>query len=185
MLKKPKDGKLPLTLFYTLLALSGYNQNGLALLFLLVRKIFVSRKFFPFKAIFSLKTFSLVDGEAFFDKIADSIEMASDDIFISGWWICSELYMKRPMIEGHKWRLDQLLLRAAKRGVHVFILQYNELKWAFGHNSIYGKRTLKKLHKNIKVGNYRVVQKMAILLFFKFFNFHQGVFHARNQLSSL
>jgi phospholipase D1/2 len=79
------------------------------------------------------------------------IELAKDEIFIGSWWICPELYMKRPMAEGDKWRLDQMLCRAAKRGVHIFILQYNELGGAFGHNSLAGKKKLKKLHKNIKV----------------------------------
>lgn len=77
------------------------------------------------------------------------IEMAKDEIFIASWWLCSELYMKRPMAEGNRWRLDQLLLRAAQRGVHVFILIYKEI--AFDHNSKQLKKFFQKLHKNIKV----------------------------------
>ncbi|VDL85892.1 unnamed protein product [Nippostrongylus brasiliensis] len=59
--------------------------------------------------------------------------------------------MKRPALEGHYWRLDEILKRKASQGVHIFILMYKEMEMALGLNSMYSKRTLQNLHPNIKV----------------------------------
>ncbi|ESO09180.1 hypothetical protein HELRODRAFT_184591, partial [Helobdella robusta] len=63
-----------------------------------------------------------------------------------------ELYLKRPMLEGEKWRLDEILKRKADEGVKVFILVYKELEIALGINSYYTKQILTaKNRENIKV----------------------------------
>lgn len=88
-------------------------------------------------------------------KASEMIELARDEIFIADWWICPEIYMRRPMAEGNKWRLDQVLLRAAKRGVKIFILLYKEV-WLIlrNMNSFLSKKFFHGLHKNIKVRGY-------------------------------
>lgn len=45
---------------------------------------------------------------------ANMIEMAQEEIFIADWWLSPEIYMKRPMNEGNRWRLDELLRRKAE-----------------------------------------------------------------------
>ncbi|WKX95036.1 hypothetical protein Q1695_011916 [Nippostrongylus brasiliensis] len=92
-----------------------------------------------------------VDARSYMSHAADMMELAREEIFIAGWWISPEIYMKRPALEGHYWRLDEILKRKASQGVHIFILMYKEMEMALGLNSMYSKRTLQNLHPNIKV----------------------------------
>ncbi|KAK8595265.1 hypothetical protein V6N13_123145 [Hibiscus sabdariffa] len=51
--------------------------------------------------------------------IASSIEDAKSEIFICGWWLCPELYLRRPFHEQASSRLDALLEAKAKQGVQA------------------------------------------------------------------
>uniref|UniRef100_A0A8C1I673 Phospholipase n=1 Tax=Cyprinus carpio TaxID=7962 RepID=A0A8C1I673_CYPCA len=62
-----------------------------------------------------------------------------------------EIFLKRPVVEGNRWRLDCILKRKAQQGVRIFVMLYKEVELALGINSEYSKRTLKHLHPNIKV----------------------------------
>ncbi|VDM60973.1 unnamed protein product [Angiostrongylus costaricensis] len=92
-----------------------------------------------------------VDARSYMAHAADMMELAREEIFIAGWWLSPEIYMKRPALEGNYWRLDEILKRKANQGVRIFILMYKEMEMALGLNSIYSKRTLQALHPNIKV----------------------------------
>ncbi|GAA6080166.1 phospholipase D2, partial [Tachysurus ichikawai] len=82
--------------------------------------------------------------------MADALEKAKEEIFITDWWLSPEVYLKRPA-KGTYWRLDQILKRKAEQGVKVCVLLYKEVELALGINSDYSKRTLMGLHPNIKV----------------------------------
>ncbi|KAI1726716.1 phospholipase D active site motif domain-containing protein [Ditylenchus destructor] len=92
-----------------------------------------------------------VDAKDYWDKASAMMELARDEIFIADWWLCPEVYMRRPMAEGNHWRLDYVLKRQAERGVRIFILIYKEMEMAIGLNSLYSKKYLQNLHPNIKV----------------------------------
>uniref|UniRef100_A0A0N4WZG3 Phospholipase n=1 Tax=Haemonchus placei TaxID=6290 RepID=A0A0N4WZG3_HAEPC len=92
-----------------------------------------------------------VDARSYMSHAADMMELAREEIFIAGWWLSPEIYMKRPALEGNYWRLDEILKRKANQGVHIFILMYKEMEMALGLNSMYSKRTFQALHPNIKV----------------------------------
>ena len=62
-----------------------------------------------------------VDGSDYMESVADSIEAATQEIFIAGFFISPEIYLKRPIILGDKWRLDKLLQRKAVLK-HVYLL---------------------------------------------------------------
>ncbi|MBZ3877991.1 Phospholipase D1 [Sciurus carolinensis] len=66
-------------------------------------------------------------------------------------WLSPEIFLKRPVVEGNRWRLDCILKRKAQQGVRIFIMLYKEVELALGINSEYTKRTLMRLHPNIKV----------------------------------
>nr|XP_013800635.1 PREDICTED: phospholipase D1-like [Apteryx mantelli mantelli] len=61
-----------------------------------------------------------------------------------------EIFMKRPVVEGNRWRLDCILKRKAQQGVRIFVMLYKEVELALGINSGYSKRTLMHLHPNVK-----------------------------------
>lgn len=95
-----------------------------------------------------------VDGKAAFEAIASSIEDAKSEIFICGWWLCPELYLRRPFHNHASSRLDALLEAKAKQGVQIYILLYKEVALALKINSVYSKRKLLSIHENVRVLRY-------------------------------
>lgn len=95
-----------------------------------------------------------VDGRAAFEAIASSIEDAKSEIFICGWWLCPELYLRRPFHAHASSRLETLLEEKAKQGVQIYILLYKEVALALKINSVYSKRKLLSIHENVRVLRY-------------------------------
>lgn len=92
-----------------------------------------------------------VNGKTYMEDVADALEEAKEEIFITDWWLSPEIFLKRPVVEGNRWRLDCILKRKAQQGVCIFVMLYKEVELALGINSGYSKRTLMHLHPNIKV----------------------------------
>eukprot|EP01117_Protostelium_nocturnum_P008283 TRINITY_DN2958_c0_g1_i3.p1 TRINITY_DN2958_c0_g1~~TRINITY_DN2958_c0_g1_i3.p1 ORF type:complete len:1225 (-),score=367.75 TRINITY_DN2958_c0_g1_i3:22-3696(-) len=92
-----------------------------------------------------------VDGRELYRFMADTINSAVSEIFIAGWWVSPELYLKREFGAGLEWRLDMLLRKKAEQGIKIYVLVWNETKVAMTLNSYHTKTTLEKLHSNIKV----------------------------------
>ncbi|KAM9728872.1 phospholipase D2 [Menidia menidia] len=91
-----------------------------------------------------------VNGSGYFADLADALEKAKEEIFITDWWLSPEVFLKRPATDTH-WRLDEILKRKAEEGVKVCVLLYKEVEVALGINSDYSKRTLMNKNPNIKV----------------------------------
>lgn len=71
----------------------------------------------------------MIDGDMYFRNIAEQIEKAESEIFITDWWLCPKYYLVRPISiineeDNLKFRLDHLLLRA----VILVLLTYIRLK---------------------------------------------------------
>uniref|UniRef100_A0A673ME47 Phospholipase n=1 Tax=Sinocyclocheilus rhinocerous TaxID=307959 RepID=A0A673ME47_9TELE len=92
-----------------------------------------------------------VNGKTYMEDVANALEEAKEEIFITDWWLSPEIFLKRPVVEGNRWRLDCILKRKAQQGVRIFVMLYKEVELALGINSEYSKRTLIHLHPNIKV----------------------------------
>ncbi|XDV47648.1 hypothetical protein PO909_017223 [Leuciscus waleckii] len=92
-----------------------------------------------------------VNGKQYMEDVANALEEAEEEIFITDWWLSPEIFLKRPVVEGNRWRLDSILKRQAQKGVRIFVMLYKEVELALGINSEYSKRTLLQLHPNIKV----------------------------------
>ncbi|XP_021742611.1 phospholipase D zeta 1-like [Chenopodium quinoa] len=95
-----------------------------------------------------------IDGESAFDAIATAIESAKAEIYITGWWLCPELYLRRPYSNHETSRLDVLLESKAKEGVQIYVLLYKEVSIALKINSLYSKRRLLNIHDNVRVLRY-------------------------------
>uniref|UniRef100_A0A667ZY54 Phospholipase n=1 Tax=Myripristis murdjan TaxID=586833 RepID=A0A667ZY54_9TELE len=91
-----------------------------------------------------------VNGSGYFADLADALEQAKEEIFITDWWLSPEVFLKRPANDIY-WRLDQILKRKAEQGVKVCVLLYKEVELALGINSDHSKRTLMNMNPNIKV----------------------------------
>ncbi|XP_066154308.1 phospholipase D2 [Euwallacea fornicatus] len=129
-------------------------------------KVFVQpnpyRSFAPVRCNTTASWF--VDGASYMSSVADAIEAAKEEIFITDWWLSPEIYLKRPAIVGDYWRLDKLLQRKAKAGVLIYILLYKEVELALGLNSFYSKQKLQDLDKNIKVLRHPDHAKAGVFL---------------------
>lgn len=53
------------------------------------------------------------DGSDYCRDVADTLEAAREEIFITDWWLSPEIFLKRPALDSEYWRLDQVLLRKA------------------------------------------------------------------------
>lgn len=93
----------------------------------------------------------LVDGRDYMWNVSRAISMAKDVIYLHGWWISPELYMRRPAAISAKWRLDRLLQRKAQEGVKIFVIMYRNINSAIPIDSEYTKLSLLDLHPNIFV----------------------------------
>ncbi|XP_050092349.1 phospholipase D2 isoform X1 [Anopheles aquasalis] len=104
-----------------------------------------------------------VDGAGYMSAVADALEGATEEIFITDWMLSPEIYMKRPAIDGDYWRLDKILKRKAEQGIKIFVLLFKELDFALGINSYYSKQKLVEQHENIKVLRHPDHAKAGIL----------------------
>ena len=68
-----------------------------------------------------------VDGCGYMWAVSVALEEAKESIWILDWWLSPELYLRRPPSANEDYRLDRMLLAAAKRGVRVNIIVYKEV----------------------------------------------------------
>ncbi len=92
-----------------------------------------------------------INGEGYFSDLLRALDNAKFEIFIRGWWVSPELYLRRPVETYPESRLDKVLARAAVRGVKVYMILYKELKGHMSNDSSHAKRVFEGLSKNIKV----------------------------------
>ncbi|TGJ78196.1 hypothetical protein E0Z10_g10568 [Xylaria hypoxylon] len=92
-----------------------------------------------------------VDGASYFWAVSIALEEARESIYILDWWLSPELYLRRPPSRNEKYRLDNMLLAAAERGVDINIIVYKEVTQALTLDSAHTKHALEALHPNIKV----------------------------------
>uniref|UniRef100_A0A8C7HU61 Phospholipase n=1 Tax=Oncorhynchus kisutch TaxID=8019 RepID=A0A8C7HU61_ONCKI len=76
-----------------------------------------------------------VNGKTYMEDVADALEEAKEEIFITDWWYVHAC----------------VFTCMCQQGVHIFVMLYKEVELALGINSEYSKRTLMHLHPNIKV----------------------------------
>ncbi|KAF2154166.1 phospholipase D/nuclease [Myriangium duriaei CBS 260.36] len=99
-----------------------------------------------------------VDGRDYFHAVSVALEQAKELIYIADWWLSPELFLRRPPSKNAEWRLDEVLKRAAQRGVQIYLIVYKEVTQALTCNSAHTKRALQSMcpegtpgHGNIHV----------------------------------
>lgn len=101
----------------------------------------------------------IVDAHDYFEVLHKYFMQAKESIYIAGWWVSPELFLKRPYDPNFKknpTRLMDVLLHKAKQGIQIHILIYKEVSMAMTIDSSHSKFTFEKLHENIKVINYKL-----------------------------
>lgn len=92
-----------------------------------------------------------INAEGYYRQLFEDLSSARHEIFIRGWWICPELYLKRPIEHFPQSRLDRVLEKAAKRGVKVYVVLFKEYKGPMPNDSEYVKERLESLDTNIRI----------------------------------
>ncbi len=112
-----------------------------------------------------------LNGEGYMEAVMNGLNNAKEEIFITDWWLCPELFLKRPT-EDLQYRLDKILLKKAKEGVKIYILLFKELSLAIGLESSRAKSVLTQNGKNpnIKILRHPGKYKIHITIVFYFLN---------------
>ena len=108
-----------------------------------------------------------IDGESYYGYLFEQLKNAKESVHITDWFLSPPVALKRPIcyedfLDGkndykkyltfeNAFRLMDILYLLAKRGVHIYILLFYEIKLALPLDSSYAKKTLSSLHPNIKV----------------------------------
>lgn len=100
---------------------------------------------------FDIKAGWFVDGESYMSAGADAMEAATEEIYITDWWLSPTVHLKRPATADNYWRLDNILKRKTAQGVHVFVLLYNDVNAATALNSELILAEIGKLHNNVRI----------------------------------
>ncbi|KAK6385678.1 hypothetical protein LTS17_001248 [Exophiala oligosperma] len=132
------------------------------------------KSFFPERDNNKIKWY--VDGRDYFWAVSVGIENAKETIYIADWWLSPEIFMRRPAFFNQEWRLDQIIKRAAERGVQVYVIVYKEVQQALTCNSAHTKHALRALcpegtpgHGNIHVmrhPDHNVFENMGDMTFY-------------------
>ena len=91
-----------------------------------------------------------INGCEYMEAVMNGLNNAKEEIFITDWWLCPELYLKRPT-EDLQYRLDKILLKKAKEGVKIYVLLFKELSLAIGLESSRAKSVLTQNGKNANI----------------------------------
>ena len=120
-----------------------------------------------------------VDGKNYFEDLFQNLMNAKETIFIAGFWLSPELFLRRPVDEniyiemakngeltkdlGNKIsRLMDVLDYKAKQGVKIYILIYYEWGATISVNSKFVENLFKKLNNDIIVVRFPIKQKVLL-----------------------
>ncbi|KAI7866085.1 hypothetical protein BDF14DRAFT_1818672 [Spinellus fusiger] len=112
--------------------------------------------FAPIRANVKAKWF--VDGNDYFEAVAEAILAAKSTIYIEDWWLSPELFLKRPPSENEEFRIDRLLKRKAEEGVMIYIVIYKNLSVALPLNSQHTMHWLQSIHPNVIVQRHASIK---------------------------
>ncbi|RCH83478.1 Phospholipase D1, partial [Rhizopus stolonifer] len=118
-----------------------------------------------------------VDGQDYFEAVAQAILSAKSEIYIEDWWLSPQLYLRRPPKGNEEYRLDRLLKRKACQGVMIYIVIYKNVSVALPLDSQYTRDWMQHIHPNI------IVQRHANLTSSPFWAHHEKIIVIDNRLA--
>ena len=68
-----------------------------------------------------------VNAHDYYQTLHEELQKATEEVFISGWWLCPELYLLRPASEHPESQIMAVLSMLADRGVKIYVLIYKEV----------------------------------------------------------
>ena len=114
-------------------------------------RAFCSRELLPYDSFAPVRAKQkcrwYINAQVYMEHVLNGLNNAREEIFITDWWLCPELFLKRPS-DDLQYRLDKILLKKAKEGVRVYVLLFKELEMALGLLSSRAKNVLTQNGKN-------------------------------------
>ena len=95
-----------------------------------------------------------VDGEDYFKEAYYELLKAKEQVFITDWWLCPELYLLRPASAFPETQILKVLKKISDDGVKIFVAIYREIPNVTKQNSKYSQEILEKYIEN----NLRVIR---------------------------
>ena len=100
----------------------------------------------------------LLNGRGYYALVAKEIASAKSEIFITGWFFTPEILIMRKKTSTKNevdWSILEACVEAARRGVFVYILLYEEIPQALANNSRRAQNMMENAHSNIRVLRHR------------------------------
>ena len=72
-----------------------------------------------------------VNASSYMEHVMWALNEAKEEIYIADWWLCPELFLKRPTSD-LQYRLDKILLKKANEGVKIYVLLFKEVDFLIG-----------------------------------------------------
>ncbi|RNA09232.1 phospholipase D1 isoform X2 [Brachionus plicatilis] len=94
-----------------------------------------------------------VNSNEYMEDLFKALDNAKEEIFIAGWWLCPEIYLKRPTYNKNH-RLDSILIKKSKQNVKIYILLYKEIDLLLCLSS---ERVKKVLTQNYTNPNIKII----------------------------
>jgi phospholipase D1/2 len=117
----------------------------------------LNKSFAPTRAAQNCKWF--INTDSYMAHVYESLNSAKEEIFITAWWLCPELYMKRPALPHNlDRRLDKLLLRKSRENVKVYVLLYHKESSGEALASLSSERVRNVLTQNGRNRNIKVIE---------------------------
>lgn len=119
-------------------------------------KLFCDKNFLRYGSFAPVRNDQLckwyINGKNYMEDVMDGIINAKEEIFITDWWLCPELYLKRPT-DDTTYRLDKLFVQKSLEGVKIYILLYNEVTLAVNLMSSRTRQILTNsgMNNNLKI----------------------------------
>lgn len=88
-----------------------------------------------------------VNGKMYMEQVMCALNNAKEEIYMCDWWLCPEIFLRRPT-DDLQYRLDKILLKKAKEGVKIYILLYKEFSFVFNLDNSRAKNVLTQKGKN-------------------------------------
>lgn len=95
-----------------------------------------------------------LNAASYMENVMNALNNSKEEIYIGGWWLCPELYLKRPT-DHLEYRLDKILVKKAQEGVKVYVLLYKEISFFL---SLMTQRTRQVLTDNGNNPNIKVLR---------------------------
>lgn len=126
-------------------------------------KYFHSPQILPYQSFAPVRKSQMcrwyINAGHYYEHVMYALNNAKEEIFITGWWLWPELFLKRPT-DDLQYRLDKILFKKAKEGVKIYIIIFKEFTFAINLDLFFMSGRAKKIltqngkNPNIKLMRY-------------------------------